>query len=113
MVGHTGNYLAAVKAMEVIDECLGRLLKKCEETGTAMILTADHGNCDEMVYADGQAHTSHTKALVPCVLLNAKEEQITSKSNMALKDLAATLLYLLGIKPHELMSQESIFQTNG
>jgi 2,3-bisphosphoglycerate-independent phosphoglycerate mutase len=50
MVGHTGNYEAAVKAVEEVDSCLGQLKEKCLKEGISMLITADHGNCDQMVY---------------------------------------------------------------
>lgn len=101
MVGHTGDYEAAVKAVEAVDHCVGQLMKKAEELGFALILTADHGNSDQMVYEDGTPHTSHTGAPVPFCLFhptlkNAKLK--TGQGPHALKDVAPTVLYLLGIE---------------
>lgn len=112
MVGHTGNYQAAVKAVEVIDDCLGRLQKKCFEQGVTLLLTADHGNCDEMVYEDGSPHTSHTKAKVPFVMIGKglKGQKFTILENAALKDVAPTVLHLLGLEKNQFISGKSIFQ---
>lgn len=113
MVGHTGNYEAAVKAMEVVDHCLNELSSKCLEKDVSMIITADHGNCDEMVYPDGSPHTSHSKADVPCVLIQKgleNNKMTDAGGKFALKDVAPTILYLLGIEKHSDMSGESIFR---
>lgn len=114
MVGHTGNYEAAVKAMEVIDDCLGQLSKTCLDNEVSMLITADHGNCDEMVYPDGSPHTSHSKAPVPFALVQKGWENsgIESIGNLefALMDVAPTMLHLLGKKNHPLMTGKSIFE---
>lgn len=109
MVGHTGNYEASVKAMEYIDTCIGELKKSCLENDIAMLITADHGNCDQMVYEDGSPHTSHSGADVPLIFVNnERPNKIADKGSKALKDIAPTILYLLGIENHPLMSGETI-----
>lgn len=105
MVGHTGKYEAAVKAMEYIDHCIGTLKEKCLENDISMLITADHGNCDQMVYPDGSPHTSHSGANVPFALVQKeienKEVKINTK-DIALKDVSPTIVYLLGMdKPKE------------
>src|SRR5690606_19624141 len=60
MVGHTGVYEAAIKAIEAVDACVGKLWEVCQRKGVTMAITADHGNSDQMVYEDGTPHTSHT-----------------------------------------------------
>lgn len=105
MVGHTGNYEAAVKAMEVIDDCIGQLKEKCFEQDIVMLITADHGNCDQMVYPDGSPQTSHSNALVPFALvaknINKNDIEISS-GDLALKDVSPTIVNLLGLeKPIE------------
>ena len=114
MVGHTGNYEAAVKAMEVIDECIGRLEKICLDQGITMLLTADHGNCDEMVYPDGSPHTSHSKAEVPFALVQKGWENSVEKTDeaekSALMDVAPTILHLLGLDNHPDMTGKTIFE---
>lgn len=69
MVGHTGNLEATIKAIEVIDECLGKVVKVIEENNGIMIVTADHGNAEEMIdYQTGEPHTAHTTNPVPLIL---------------------------------------------
>ncbi|GAB4421192.1 MAG: 2,3-bisphosphoglycerate-independent phosphoglycerate mutase [Bacteriovoracaceae bacterium] len=100
MVGHTGNYNAAVEAVQILDECLAKLAKKCAEKNILMMITADHGNCDQMVYPDGVPHTSHTGAPVPFCIVHPKlkDKKIPlSEGHLALKDVASTVLYSLGI----------------
>lgn len=112
MVGHTGNYQAAVKAIEYLDQCVERLRVQCEKHNITMFITADHGNSDQMVYEDGTAHTSHTGAPVPfCAvhksLKGATLEQ-TNKSS-SLKDVAPTICHSLGIKKAKDFTGDSIF----
>jgi 2,3-bisphosphoglycerate-independent phosphoglycerate mutase len=114
MVGHTGNYTAAVQAMEYVDKCIGELRDKCLAQDIAMLITADHGNCDQMIYPDGGPHTSHSNAPVPFVLIengleNAKIK-IREDDNKALKDVAPTVLYLLGLEKPVEFTGESIFE---
>ncbi len=114
MVGHTGNYEAAIKAIEALDQCMGILKKKCAEQGVTMIVTADHGNSDQMIYPDGSVHTSHSDAEVPfCVvhplLRDAKLELNSTIKVMALKDVAPTMLRILNIPKPALITGEPIF----
>ena len=67
MVGHTGNYEAAIRAMEALDQCLARVIGAAEKSGYNVILTADHGNAEEMVDANGHIHTQHTLNPVPAI----------------------------------------------
>jgi len=99
MVGHTGNYEAAKRCIEVLDECVSELVKKCEEKSISFLLTADHGNSDQMVHPDGSPHTAHTKAEVPCCLFHPKLKGVKLKSieEGALKDVAPTLLSMMGV----------------
>lgn len=114
MVGHTGNFEAAIKAVETIDQCLSEVIPKALELGMAVILTADHGNCDQMAYPDDSPHTSHTTALVPVCLLhksleNKKLEPVKSIDQRALKDIAPTILNLLGIDKPEVFEGTSFY----
>lgn len=99
MVGHTGNYEAAVRAVETVDHCVGELLKVCQQKNMALLLTADHGNSDEMVYPDGGRHTSHTKAPVPFCLFHPelKDKKLKAHNDNALKDVSPCVLTLMGI----------------
>ena len=107
MVGHTGVFEAAVKAVEAVDEGLGQVLQAIKEQGGMAIITADHGNCEQMVDPrTEEPHTAHTTNLVPVWLFNAPEGY-TLKSGI-LADLAPSLLDLMEIpKPAE-MTGESI-----
>ena len=95
MVGHTGNYEAAIKAVEAIDNCLGKIYKKVvlENDGILMVI-ADHGNCDMMWDENHNPITSHTTNPVPCIVTM---ENIKIK-NGKLADVAPTILYLLGLE---------------
>ncbi len=103
MVGHTGNYEAAIKAIQTIDVCVKKLMDKCVEKNITMILTADHGNSDQMIHTDGTPHTAHTCAPVPFVVFNPslKNSKIdlntkSGENEFALKDIAPTILYVMG-----------------
>jgi 2,3-bisphosphoglycerate-independent phosphoglycerate mutase len=98
MVGHTGMMAAAIKAVDVIDECLGRLRAAIEKAHGVMLLTADHGNIEMMKDPEtGEPHTAHTTCDVPIVAINAPKG--TKLEDGRLADVAPTLLALMGIKP--------------
>jgi 2,3-bisphosphoglycerate-independent phosphoglycerate mutase len=101
MVGHTGDFPAAVRAVETIDACLGRVLPALAQAGGELLITADHGNVEQMQGTDtGQAHTAHTTNLVPLVYVGRPAELAQVG---ALSDVAPTMLALLGIeKPAEM-----------
>ncbi len=107
MVGHTGNFEATVKAIEALDKCMGELAKKCEENNVTMIITADHGNADQMTYDDGSVQTSHSDSEVPFCVIHPKlkdQDIMLNQENkvMALKDVAPTILKILNIpKPKD------------
>jgi 2,3-bisphosphoglycerate-independent phosphoglycerate mutase len=103
MVGHTGSLAAAIKAVETIDVCLGRLFAAVEKQGGLLLLTADHGNCEMMTDpATGGPHTAHTLEKVPVMLVNGPK-QIKSLHDGKLADVAPTLLALMGMpKPAEM-----------
>lgn len=114
MVGHTGNYEAAVKAIEALDSCVEKLRIKCEEQGVTMVITADHGNSDQMIYPDGSVHTSHSDADVPFCVVNPKLRDQKLELNpslkvMALKDVAPTMLRILNLPKPDLFTGDSIF----
>jgi len=112
MVGHTGSLGATIEAMEVVDECIGRILKAVEESHAFLIVTADHGNCDQMYEVDrktgrvkldeaGQPiiKTSHTLSPVPFLIWGAGADKYESNSlvvDPGLGNIAATVLFLLG-----------------
>lgn len=112
MVGHTGNYEAAVAAIEVLDHCVGRLKEKCAEKNVLMLLCADHGNSDQMTYEDGSPHTSHTGAPVPFSAFHPllKNEKIVAHKEMALMDVAPTVLHAMGIEAPKSFTGKTIFE---
>ena len=109
MVGHTGNMEAAVKAIEAVDTCLGRVIDALQKVGGEAIITADHGNAEKMYNDDtAQPHTAHTSELVPMLYIGRKANLV--KEDGVLADLAPTLLYLMGLdKPVE-MTGESLVE---
>jgi len=113
MVGHTGNFEATIKAVETVDTCVGKLMDKCLKNNISMLLTADHGNSDQMVYEDGSPHTSHTGSLVPFVFFNKmfKNQDVEIREgDLALKDIAPTILYTLNLECPTNFSGKSIFK---
>ena len=107
MVGHTGDLDAAIKACEAVDHGLGRAMAALEKAGGAMIVTADHGNCETMIDPEtGGPHTAHTTNPVPVIVVGAPQGAGLRDGRLA--DLAPTLLQLMGIaKPAE-MTGESL-----
>ena len=102
MVGHTGNFEATVKAIEAIDNCIGKIYKKIKELNGTLIITADHGNCDYMQDENKDIITSHSISPVP-FLITDKNIQLT---NGKLADIAPTILTLLNIKLPKEMTGE-------
>jgi 2,3-bisphosphoglycerate-independent phosphoglycerate mutase len=104
MVGHTGVLAAAIKAVEAADEGLGQVMQAIEDTGGALLVIADHGNCEMMVDPKtGGPHTAHTTNPVPCILYGKNLENETLRAGGRLADVAPTLLNLLGLpKPAEM-----------
>ena len=99
MVGHTGVLEAAIKAVESVDECLGKIYQKVEELGGTMIITADHGNCEEMLDENNNILTAHTTNPVPFIVTNKNISLVPGK----LGDIAPTILELMNIeKPIEM-----------
>ena len=106
MVGHTGVYEAALKAVAAMDECLGKIIAKINKIGGVMLVTADHGNCEEMLDENNNVLTSHTTNLVPFLVYNANVKKLKSGK---LADIAPTILELMGLpKPREMTGQSLI-----
>jgi 2,3-bisphosphoglycerate-independent phosphoglycerate mutase len=95
MVGHTGIVQAGIKAVETVDECVGRIITKLLELDGKCLVTADHGNCEQMRNPDGSPNTAHTSNLVHCVYVAKDAPQFRCKDGI-LADVAPTLLFLLG-----------------
>ncbi|HYQ80669.1 MAG TPA: alkaline phosphatase family protein, partial [Anaeromyxobacteraceae bacterium] len=104
MVGHTGILDAAVKAVKVVDECIGRLWAAARKAGVAMVVTADHGNCEMMVDPEtGQPHTAHTLGPVPFILADPDFRGATLRREGVLADVAPTALQVMGLpRPKEM-----------
>ncbi|SFA85568.1 phosphoglycerate mutase [Poseidonocella pacifica] len=108
MVGHTGDLDAAIKACEAVDQGLGEVVAALEAAGGAMIVTADHGNCDIMIDPEtGGPHTAHTTELVPVILVGGPEDAELREGGR-LADLAPTLLALMQIDKPEEMTGKSL-----
>jgi 2,3-bisphosphoglycerate-independent phosphoglycerate mutase len=108
MVGHTGSLPAAIRAVETVDACLGRIAEAVEAQGGALLVTADHGNCEMMRDpATGGPHTAHTLNKVPVMLLGGPAAAL---ADGRLADVAPTLLALMGLPQPQEMSGHSLLQ---
>ncbi len=104
MVGHTGVFDAAVKAVETVDNCVGRVVESTAKMGGVTLITADHGNADQMIAANGEPHTAHTTNQVPFIISGA---DVKLKSGR-LADITPTMLDLMGLKQPDEMTGESL-----
>lgn len=106
MVGHTGVEAAAVKAVETVDECVGRAVEALKEVNGQMFICADHGNAEQLVdYETGEPFTAHTTNPVPFILVNA-DPKYTLKEGGCLADIIPTLIELMGMEKPEEMTGE-------
>jgi 2,3-bisphosphoglycerate-independent phosphoglycerate mutase len=106
MVGHTAVESAVVKSVEVVDECVGSVIDWCQQHGGKLIVTADHGNADQILTPDGKPHTAHTTNLVP-VGINIPGIRLMAKGGK-LGNLAPTILDLLGLEKPIEMTEKSL-----
>ena len=109
MVGHTGNFEASIRAVETIDACLSRVVSAIEEAGGHMLITADHGNVEQML--DPETHqplTSHTNGPVPLVYVGASDLTFTGEGSLC--DIAPTLLYLMSMPVPDEMTGKVLLQ---
>ncbi len=110
MVGHTGNIPAAIKAVECIDTCLGRLADAIKRQGGVMLVTADHGNAEQMFDPEtGQPHTAHTLNRVPVMLVNGPAA-VQALEDGRLADIAPTMLALMGLQQPAEMTGHSLLR---
>ena len=108
MVGHTGSLSAAIKAVETVDECVGKVVKLVEEKQGNLLITADHGNAEQMIdYKTGEPHTAHTTNPVPLIVVSA-DKNLKLKQGGKLADLAPTMLDLMNLEKPEEMTGESL-----
>mgnify|MGYP002883668532 FL=1 len=105
MVGHTGNLNAAIRACEVIDECTAKVVKTALAKNYAILIIADHGNCETMINSDGSPNTAHTTNPVPVILVDSEKKKIKEG---ILGDIAPTILDLLDIDIPDKMTQKSL-----
>src|SRR5262249_7216286 len=114
MVGHTGDLRAAIKAVEAVDRCLGRLADAVTRAGGALLITADHGNAETMRDPDThERHTAHTTNPVPVILVNPPAG-VTGLADGRLADIAPTLLRLLGLpKPAAMTGKVLLLSAGG
>ena len=108
MVGHTGVFEAAVKAVEAVDECLGKTVDAVLAKGGVALITADHGNADKMLEEDGSPFTAHTTNLVPLIIAGAGNVEL--RQGGVLADLSPTMLKVLGLEQPEEMAGKSIIK---
>jgi 2,3-bisphosphoglycerate-independent phosphoglycerate mutase len=108
MVGHTGIEAAAIKAVEAVDDCAGRVVAKVLEKEGAVLITADHGNAEQMADENGEPFTAHTTNPVWLILVDDDRKEVKLREGGRLADIAPTMLKMLGIgKPLE-MDGESL-----
>ena len=105
MVGHTGDMKAAIKACEVVDECVEEVVNCATKNDYTILLIADHGNCETMINNDGSPNTAHTTNPVPLILIDKDFRKI---KNGILGDIAPTILKLMGIDKPKEMTQNSL-----
>ncbi|MBQ7888084.1 MAG: alkaline phosphatase family protein, partial [Clostridia bacterium] len=108
MVGHTGVFEAAVKAVEAVDACVGKVWEATKEMGGCMFLTADHGNADKMMNEDGSPFTAHTTNVVP--FLAAGVGDVKMRKGGCLADIAPTMLPYIGLPVPKEMTGKSIIE---
>jgi 2,3-bisphosphoglycerate-independent phosphoglycerate mutase len=107
MVGHTGSIPAAVAGVETVDGCLGEVVRSVQRSGGALVITADHGNADNMLEPDGSPNTAHSLNPVPLVVTL---EEVRLREGGVLADVAPTVLELLGIDQPEVMTGRSLLE---
>jgi len=117
MVGHTGNMDAAIKAIETVDRCVGKIVNATGEMGGSILITADHGNAEVMKGPDGEPWTAHTTNKVPLIFIEGEKRKIPNmgneiylRDNAGLADIAPTLLQLLNLSIPKEMTGKSLIK---
>jgi 2,3-bisphosphoglycerate-independent phosphoglycerate mutase len=108
MVGHTGILPAAIRAVEAVDACAGKVVEKVRELGGTVLITADHGNAEQMADENGEPYTAHTCNPVWLILVDDNHKGAVLKEGGKLADIAPTMLKLLGIQQPKEMTGESL-----
>jgi 2,3-bisphosphoglycerate-independent phosphoglycerate mutase len=111
MVGHSGVFEAAVKAVKTLDRLLSEIMPPSLEAGAVWLVTADHGNCDEMLTADGKVLTQHSLSRVPFIVAGKQfdgRSDVIADRDWGLADIAPTVLHLLGLPKPQQMTGRSI-----
>ena len=112
MVGHTGVLDATVTAVETVDAAIGRIAEATEQAGGVLVVTADHGNAEEMIDEQGRPKTAHTTRQVPVIVVGADEVKALREGGR-LSDVAPTVLKLLGLDPPPDMTAQSLIDSKG
>ena len=107
MVGHTGVEEAAIKAVEAVDECVGRAVEALKEVDGQMFICADHGNAEQLIDVTGEPFTAHTTNPVPFILVNA-DPAYKLREGGCLADIAPTLIELMGLEQPKEMTGKSL-----
>ncbi len=110
MVGHTGILDAAIKAAEAVDECVKQIVNEVKTQGGVVLITADHGNAEQMIADNGHPHTAHTLNPVPLILVDDNRRGSSLKPG-SLGDIAPTILHIMGIDKPDLMTGKSLLDT--
>ena len=109
MVGHTGSIDAAIKALEAIDECVKKVVDAVNEVNGVLLITADHGNCEQMIdYKSGEPHTAHTTNPVPLAIVGLPGNKKIKEGRLC--DLAPTMLNIMGLEKPEEMTGECLIE---
>jgi len=111
MVGHTGNFEATVRACEVLDECIGKVIRTAIDQKTTVIITADHGNAEQMLDEKGGIHTAHTSNRVPLIVVDDQYKAQKLRPGTAI-DVAPTILAILDIELPGEMTGRPLFIEN-
>jgi len=111
MVGHTGKLDAARAAVEAVDQSLAQIVDAIDKTGGALLVTADHGNCERMTDSAGRPHTAHTTNPVPFICFEPGSHSRRLREGGSLADIAPTVLDLMGIDPPEIMTGRSLLES--
>ncbi len=117
MVGHTGNMNATIKAIEKVDECIGKIVNATGEMGGSILITADHGNAEVMKGSSGEPWTAHTTNKVPLIFVEGEKRKVPNMGNeiclrddAGLADIAPTLLQLLNLPIPKEMTGKSLIK---